>query len=172
MKKWDLENPEKVRASKRKYELTHKDELAEKRAVSAVRKAYQKEYGRVNRKEISHKQAARKKNDPNFKIRINLRNRLGRAIKGDYKTGSSIKDLGCSVEEFKIYLESKFQSGMNWKNWGKGPGYWQMDHIRPLHLFDLTGRKEFLEACHFTNLQPLWYEEHINKTKLDKKRAS
>ena len=37
------------------------------------------------------------------------------------------------------------------------------DHIIPLKSFDLTGRNEFLRACHYSNLQPLWVEDHNKK---------
>jgi hypothetical protein len=48
---------------------------------------------------------------------------------------------------------------MTWDNYGER----HVDHIRPLSSFDLTVREEFLQACHFTNLQPLWAEENISK---------
>lgn len=39
-----------------------------------------------------------------------------------------------------------------------------IDHIKPLASFDLTDRSQFLEACHYTNLQPLWSEDNIEKS--------
>ena len=33
---------------------------------------------------------------------------MGNAIKGNYKTGSAVRDLGCSIDEFKAHIESKF----------------------------------------------------------------
>jgi hypothetical protein len=97
----------------------------------------------------------------NFKLSRNLRTRLKDAIKNNQKSGSAVRDLGCTIPELKLYLESKFQSGMSWDNWSKTG--WHIDHIRPLSSFNLTNRKEFLQACHYTNLQPLWAEENIRK---------
>ena len=75
------------------------------------------------------------------------------------KNGSAVEDLGCSVPEFKDYIAGKFQIGMSWDNQGK----WHLDHIKPLSAFDLNDRKQFLEACHYTNYQPLWASENLRK---------
>ena len=44
--------------------------------------------------------------------------------------------LECSFEEFKLYLESKFEPWMNWSNYGVYDGLlnsgWDIDHIIPL----------------------------------------
>lgn len=102
----------------------------------------------------------RLKNDINYHIAHNLRSRLRYAIKNQQKTGSAIKDLGCSIEYLKIYLESKFISGMSWNNYGQ----WHIDHIIPLSQFDLSNRQELLKACHYTNLQPMWAIDNIKKS--------
>jgi hypothetical protein len=87
------------------------------------------------------------------------------ALKGDYKSGSAVRDLGCSIEDLKIYLESKFLPGMSWDNWGKCNGNWNVDHIKPLYTFDLTDREQFLIAAHYSNLQPLWFEDNMAKNR-------
>lgn len=84
----------------------------------------------------------------------NLRKRLNKLLKFNGK--SHIVNLGCSVEQLKKYLESKFQVGMTWDNYGK----WHVDHIKPLSKFDIANYKE---ACHYTNLQPLWAKDNIRK---------
>jgi hypothetical protein len=101
----------------------------------------------------------RKINDINFKIAASLRTRLYIAMHNHQKVGSAVKDLGCSIQELKIYFESKFKPGMSWKNWGK----WHIDHVQSLASFDLTKREELLKACHYSNLQPLWAKENIRK---------
>lgn len=100
---------------------------------------------------------------PQRKLALNLRTRLIQAMRNNAKTGSAVKDLGCSIEEFKKYLENKFNKGMTWENYGiKG---WHIDHIIPLCNFDLTNRDQFLTAVHYTNLQPLWAQDNLKKPK-------
>lgn len=105
--------------------------------------------------------------DVNYRIACLLRARLRTAIKNNHKTGSAIKDLGCSIEEFKIHIENKFyvnretNQNMTWENYGFYG--WHIDHIVPLSYFDLTDRKQFLKACHYTNLQPLWAKDNLKK---------
>ena len=65
------------------------------------------------------------------------------------------------VAELRDYLESKFQPGMTWDNWTTNG--WHIDHIKPLASFDLTDREQFLRACHYTNLQPLWAIDNLKK---------
>lgn len=101
----------------------------------------------------------RRKIDINYKLSSNLRTRLYQAIKRNYKSGSAVRDLGCSIEQLKIYLEAKFQPDMSWDNYGK----WHIDHILPLSKFNLTDRGQLCTAVHFTNLQPLWAEDNLKK---------
>lgn len=123
---------------------------------------YFKEYGQENREKISKRSINRYRTNIQHNLAVSLRNRLYMALKRGDKTGSAVDDLGCSIKEFKKYLESKFTDGMNWKN--KGRGGWHLDHIIPLSSFDLTNRDEFLEACHYTNIQPLWEKDNLIKS--------
>lgn len=91
----------------------------------------------------------------------NLRSRLYDALKNNQKIGSAVSDLGCSIEELKVHLESKFQLGMTWNNWTKDG--WHIDYIRPLASFDLTDKNQVKEACKYINLQPLWAEDNLSK---------
>lgn len=97
--------------------------------------------------------------DINFRIRENLRGRIFKAVKGLTKEKSSLKLIGCTVEELRAHLESKFTTGMNWQNYGK----WHIDHIKPCKLFDLTKTEEQEKCFHYTNLQPLWAIDNLIK---------
>jgi hypothetical protein len=78
--------------------------------------------------------------------------------------GHTLKDLGCSLDEYKRYLESKFLSGMTWANRGFGPGKWQIDHIIPVMSGDVSSREHCLKVFHYSNHLPIWHEDHIKKT--------
>ncbi len=102
----------------------------------------------------------RRHEDPNFKIASALRNRLFKAVRGRHKSGSAVRDMGCTIDKFRLYIESKFSDGMSWGNHGA----WHLDHIIPLASFDLTDEKQFLKACHYSNIQPLWARENLLKS--------
>lgn len=98
----------------------------------------------------------------NSKIARRLRSRLSNALNNNQKAGSAVGDLGCSIEEFKKHLESQFTDGMTWDNYGYWG--WHIDHIIPLSTFDLSDPDQFKQACHFTNLQPLWSNDNFKKS--------
>lgn len=121
------------------------------------RKAYSKQYFQANKSRYAAKRKTRYQGDLNFRLAQVLRSRIARSI----KAGSAIKDLGCSIEDLKAYLEARFQPGMSWENYGlRG---WHIDHIVPLDSFDLSDPDQLKRACHYTNLQPLWASANISK---------
>jgi len=122
-------------------------------------KQYCSEYQKNRRDVINARERERRRQEPNFKMARNLRCRLSRILNGKVKHGSSIGDLGCDINHLKVYIESLFELGMSWDNYGE----WHLDHIIPLSSFDLTIREQFLKAVHYTNLQPLWAKENIAK---------
>jgi hypothetical protein len=81
------------------------------------------------------------------------------ALKGICKSARTMKLVGCSIEELKNYLKKQFVAGMSWKNHGK----WHVDHIRPCITFDLSKPNEQRKCFHYTNLQPLWAIDNLEK---------
>lgn len=150
-------DPEKIKVTRAKKNIRRKENLA----TIKKNKEYKKQYRLLNRDRILEYNRNRLKNNPIAKISKTLRNRLNLALKNKYKAGSAVSDLGCSIEEFKLYLESKFQCGMSWKNYGVHG--WHIDHIKPLSKFDLEDINQFKIAAHYTNLQPLWAIDNLRK---------
>lgn len=108
----------------------------------------------------NNRRRKRLKTDQQYKLAYYLRGRINRAIKKEYRAGSAVDDLGCSIAEFKSYIEDRFKGPMTWENWGS---VWQLDHVVPLTHFDLSNRESFLKAAHFTNLQPMLKENNHRK---------
>jgi AraC-like DNA-binding protein len=99
------------------------------------------------------------KERPETKLRRALRRRFKKALARGAKVGRVIRDLGCTISELKDYIAAQFEIGMSWDNYGQ----WHLDHKLPLARFDLSDRQEFLRACHYTNLQPLWARDNWSK---------
>ena len=109
----------------------------------------------------------RMKDDLGYRIKMNLRKRIismTRDIRKNkqYHYISKSKSIGCSTHQLKEYIQSKFQEGMSWENYG--PRGWHIDHIKPLSLFNLNDIEDFKKANHYTNLQPLWAEDNLKKS--------
>jgi hypothetical protein len=146
-------NREKAKETSSNYYYANREEIL-KEAVTYRIKA---------RPRVREWWLARYHNDPYFRLTQNLRGRFLRALEGNYKGGHAVRDLGCTIEFFKEYLESLFQPGMTWDNWGVGKGKWNIDHHMPLSAFDLTDRQHVLLAVNYLNLRPMWFEENMAK---------
>jgi len=88
-----------------------------------------------------------------------LRVRLNSALKGVIKSGHTMELVGCSADQLKEYLEARFTDGMSWYNYGE----WQIDHIRRCASFDLTKPEKQKICFHYSNLQPLWTKDNLEK---------
>lgn len=172
--------PEKVKESHKTYYKNNKEAIIEKASIyyEENKKSvlnYKKIYYQENKEEIiEYKtiyQRERTKKDPLFKLRRNLRRRMSLAFVGLSKSKNTIRLLGCSIEEACIYIESQFYNHpvsdepMTWDNYGK---MWDLDHKDPLALG--STKEEIETLCHYTNIQPLWKDDHKIKTYKDHKR--
>jgi hypothetical protein len=140
------------RHNKRYQKLVAEDPEYNKKKYEK-QKDYQKEY-------LYNYERVKRLEDENFRLAKALRSRLNAFIKGS-KSKTTEKLIGCTQEEFHVYIESLFKPGMTWQN--HGVNGWVIDHYWPVSEFDLTDAQQVLACFNFRNLQPLWYEE--NKTK-------
>ena len=125
--------------------------------------AQNKAWRGANQAQLRARKRVKRKYDIQYLLKDRLRVRLHVALKKNLKAGSAVRDLGCSIDYFKGYLERLFATGMTWANYGS---HWQIDHIKPLAGFNLQDREQFLQACHYTNMQPL--EKDLNNRKSHK----
>ena len=154
VKKAALEKTEKFLNMRRNYR--------EKNPRTEYNRSYESNY-RARRRELHNEKHA---SDPQYRLRRSLRARLRIALKNNQREGSAIRDLGCSIAEFRTWLEKMFEPGMTWENYGRldsSGRTWQIDHINPLYGFDLTDPRQVKAACHFTNLRPLWALDNRRK---------
>lgn len=122
-----------------------------------------KEYNIENREKLNTLRNIynknRKKNDPLYKLTINIRSFILSSLKtkGYVKKSKTNEILGCSFEDFQIHLENKFESWMSWNNRGLYNGDfnygWDIDHIIPLS--SAKTEDEIIKLNHYSNLQPL-----------------
>ena len=114
--------------------------------------------------------------DPIYKLKISFSRRLNRFLKrgGCNKSPNKsyyLDKLGCSFEELKTYLESKFEDWMTWENYGKYNGEldygWDLDHIIPLSK--AKTEDDIYNLSHYMNLQPLCsrVNRDIKKNKIE-----
>jgi len=116
----------------------------------------------------NHYEGCRRKSNPQFKLTQNIRNLIGgsfkRSLEGTYKKSKKTEHiLGCTIQEFIEHLQSHFKPGMTLENHGQGEDKWNIDHIIPIS--SAKTEDEIYKLNHYTNLQPLWWNENIIKGK-------
>jgi hypothetical protein len=98
---------------------------------------------------------------PSGLLKKRVMSRIGSAMKAQVVNNTgSFSLVGCSDKFLRFHIESKFQSGMSWDNYGE----WHVDHIRPCASFDLSDREQMKQCFNWKNLQPLWATENIKKS--------
>ena len=135
-RRWRLKNPEKAAQLQREGFQRHK----------AKRLAWEREY---RRKSV------------NRKISVSLRNRLNAVLRGKTKFSSVLTLLGCSLQEFKESFQARFTGEMSWERFLSGKIH--IDHIIPCVDFDLSKEDEQRRCFNFSNLQPLWARDNLQK---------
>jgi hypothetical protein len=153
--KWALRNLEKEKARHRIDALTPEQIQRQNKKSAEYRKnnkASARIFHRVYDKE-------RKKVDVGYRILRNIRTRLWQALKKLKKSDSTMKLTGCTLEQLKKHIESKFKDRMSWDNYG----VWHVDHIIPCAQFDLSDPEQQRICFHYTNLQPMWGEDNLKK---------
>ena len=165
---WYLKNKERLQIkSKQNYIKNIDREKNRSILYHSNNKEYVKlkkqEYYKQNKTKIINRNnqniKLRKKIDPVFRLKVNIRTRLHNDFKkgGFNKNSKSYIILGCSFEQFKQHLESKFESWMTWDNYGLYNGQsnygWDIDHIIPTS--STKTEEGIISLNHYTNLQPL-----------------
>ena len=155
-KKYYRENKTRLLEYGEKYREQNKEKMAE----------YQRQYEKANKERLRKRRAKyrreRYNSDHSYRIEANIRRRISLALEGKAKSANTLELIGCSVDELKSHLESLFSEGMTWDNYGKGG--WEMDHIKPCSLFNLSLSEDQQACFNYKNIQPLWRKENRKKS--------
>tara|TARA_R110000868_G_scaffold329315_1_gene590182 strand:+ start:171 stop:800 length:630 start_codon:yes stop_codon:yes gene_type:complete len=150
-KKYVIENREKHLQAQKNYRDNNYDKISEynKKNKDASLKRNKKHYLKYKSNEL-------------YILKRRLRDSIRRCFKyiGTVKNRRSEETLGCSIEFFKEYIESKFTDGMTWDNnsfYG-----WHLDHIIPLDSAKVE--EDVIRLSHYTNFQPLWALDNLKKS--------
>ena len=149
------------KSAKKLFGVNHICKLCSKDAVRLWRK---NNIEKVKEQSIKYKikgyKSNRKKNDSLFKLKCNISCLIYLSFKKNshHKNSKTKEILGCSIDYFKIHLQNQFTKGMTWENAGE----WHLDHIYPISL--AKNEDELIRLNHYTNFQPLWAKENIQKS--------
>lgn len=97
------------------------------------------------------------------KISMAIRGRILKALKNrsTKKTNKTEELIGCTLDFYMGWIESKFVEGMSWDNHGK----WHIDHVKPCNTFNILDVEEQKKCFHYTNCRPLWAEDNLRRPK-------
>jgi hypothetical protein len=159
-KEYYNKNKEVIRIKSIKYYDNNKEIVIEKvREYRENNKEKGIEYRKNNKEKRNERRRERLQNDNLYRLSQYTRNKIRKyLIEGGYSKKSKTQEiLGCSFEELKLHLESKFEGWMNWTNRGLYNGElnygWDIDHIIPLSI--AKSEEDIIRLNNYSNLQPL-----------------
>jgi len=155
-KEYNLKNKEQRSKKYKEYYLKNIEHFKEYRLKT---KEYRKEWFLKNKQHTRDYARNKYKTDINFKLRINCRNRIRMALKGNFKSASTMKLIGCTIDELRSHLESLFEPWMTWEN----HGLWDIEHKKAMSNFDFRCPVQQHACCHWSNLQPMEHIANIKK---------
>jgi hypothetical protein len=164
LKKRYASNKQEYLRQQREYRVKNADAIRERRRRYRQRnaskiKVAKQIYAANNKDKIAKALANRRANNPIARMANSMRRSIRRYLDAGQKGEmSSFEIIGCSKDDLRKHLESKFRDGMTWQNYGK---HWHIDHIVP--LISAKSSDEIKRLCHWTNLQPLTAFENISK---------
>src|SRR5439155_14350278 len=102
-----------------------------------IKKYYNK---KSSEKKCMNRYTLKRKEDVMIRITDSLSRRIYEELKRlNIKRTFKYNDLlGCSLEEFKKYLQNKFKPNMTFDNYGE----WEVDHIVAFSKFDFNNEED------------------------------
>ena len=151
------EQREKVNVAGKRYRDRHKDEPE----FIERRRAWNRESTKRRRKKITAHEEARKKVDPVFKLRKQIRNEVRESFKrrGHRKSERTERIVGCSLA--KLYEHLCMAYAVRYGKEYDGKELVHIDHIIPLS--NAKTEEDVIKLCHWDNLQLLTAEDNLLK---------
>ena len=84
------------------------------------------------------------------------RRRIHHALIGKSKSSSTIDILGIDIETYSRWIDKQMTPKMNWSNT-------EIDHVKPICMFDVPKDEELREAFCWKNIKPLLEKDHQYK---------
>lgn len=97
--------------------------------------------------------------DMAFRVKELHKRRFKKLVSGKFPGKRMAEWVGMPWEQVPVWLESNFQNGMSWDNFGR----WHIDHVAPLSWFELGLDCEARLAWNWRNMRPLWARENISR---------
>lgn len=139
-----------------------------KRILSDYRKEQMREYQKANYQAIldyqnEYKQRKLKEN-PLLQKERNVKSAIRYGFKKNgWDVGSRLYlIIGLTFEDYKKHIESQWEEGMTWDNYGIRQGQWVIDHIIPIS--SAQDEIELLKLFHYTNARPMWQDDNVRKS--------
>ena len=96
-----------------------------------------------------------------FRIIHNIRSRVHHALKGSVKSSSTKDMFGKNFDICRTWISYRMTPEMNWSSI-------EIDHVKPICLFDVSKDEELKELFNCKNIQSLFNKDHKRKdTKFD-----
>lgn len=147
IREYRQENKEKVRVREKAWREKNKDKLKERRIA----------YEKKNRKKINQRERERRNNNPSARVSLNLRNRLLQSLRRVKlkKQNNTFEYISCTPTLLLERLERQRHE--------RGLTKYHVDHMKPLHSFDLSDPEQMRRAWHWSNLQALSPKDNLQK---------
>jgi hypothetical protein len=167
-KKWKEENKDIIKENSKKYyeenkvDISIRSKLYFQENKEKIRETKRKYYKKNKEKILSKKSEYiknRKSFDKLYHLTMSIRSLIkGSFYKRNFSKPKTLDIIGCSYEDFKIFIEEQFKDNMNWDNYGE----WHLDHKIPVSW--AKNEEELYNLNHYSNFQPMWAFENQSKS--------
>ena len=146
-KQWRDKNHERIKNHKKQYYEDNREKIRNQH-----KKYYDENRDVIIKQKIKYEKK-RINTDVNFRLIKNTRRRIHHALNGKTKSSSTRDILGIDIETYKKWIEFQMTPEMNWSNI-------EIDHVKPICMFDVSNDEQLKEAFSWKNTQPLLKQDH------------